>query len=126
MEKQVIATHLAPKAIGPYSQAIVTEGLIFVSGQLPLNPETGEIVEGAIETQTRQVLANIQAVLEAAGSGLNRILKTTLYLTDMGDFASVNAAYGSFFPDSPPARVCVEVSRLPKDARIEIDAIAGS
>lgn len=125
MEKHVVATHLAPQAIGPYSQAIVTEGLIFVSGQLPLDPETGEMVEGSVEAQTRQVLENIQAVLEAAGSGLNRVLKTTLYLTDMGDFASVNTAYGTFFPDSPPARVCVEVSRLPKDGRIEIDAIAG-
>jgi 2-iminobutanoate/2-iminopropanoate deaminase len=124
MEKAVISTDKAPEAIGPYSQAVKIEGLVFVSGQLPLDGATGQLVEGSIGEQTKQVISNIRAVLEAAGSDLSRIVKATLYITSMADFAQVNEAYGTFFSDSPPARVCVEVSRLPKDARIEIDAIA--
>jgi 2-iminobutanoate/2-iminopropanoate deaminase len=98
--------------------------VVWVSGQIPLDPATGQMVEGDIAAQTRQVMRNLQAVLEAAGSGLDRVLRATIYLTDLGDFDSVNGAYAEFLGDAPPARACVEVSRLPKGARIEIDAVA--
>jgi len=114
----------APKAIGPYSQAIKTNGFVFASGQVPIDPATGEIVKGSISDQTERVFNNLKAVLEAAGSSLDRVVKTTVYLADMNDFAEMNQVYGQFFGDAPPARSTVEVSRLPRDARVEIDLIA--
>ncbi len=124
---KVISTKRAPQAIGPYSQAIqAAGGLIFVSGQIPLVPETGEIVAGGIEAQATQVLNNLQAILEAAGSKLENVVKTTVYIKNIGDFAAVNAIYAKYFTENCPARVCVEVSNLPKAALIEIDVIATS
>lgn len=122
--REVIHTGNAPKAVGPYSQAITTAGLVWVSGQIALDPESGQLVEGGIEAETAQVMTNLKAVLEAAGSGLDRIVKATIYLTDLGDFEAVNSVYGSCFTHSPPARVCIEVSRLPREASVEIDAVA--
>ncbi len=122
--KKVISTAEAPKAIGPYSQAIEAGGFIFVSGQIPLIPATGEIVEGSVEVQTARVLENLKAILEAAGASLEDVVKTTVYITNMDDFAKVNGIYGQYFQENPPARVCVEVSKLPKGALVEIDVIA--
>jgi 2-iminobutanoate/2-iminopropanoate deaminase len=122
--KRTIRTEEAPGAVGPYSQAIVAAGLIWVSGQIALDPQSGELVAGGVESQSRQVMKNLSAVLEAAGSGLGAIVKATVYLTDLGDFEKVNEVYGSFFREAPPARVCIEVSRLPKGASVEIDAVA--
>ena len=122
--KKVISTANAPAAIGPYSQAIVAGGLLFVSGQIPLNPATGAMVEGGIEAQTARVLENLKAIVEAAGSSLAKAVKTTVYITDINDFGKVNEIYAGYFTDNPPARVCVEVSNLPKGALIEIDLIA--
>ena len=122
--KKVISTAEAPKAIGPYSQAIEAGGFIFVSGQIPLIPATGEIVEGSVEVQTARVLENLKAILEAAGASLEDVVKTTVYITNMDDFAKVNGIYGQYFQENPPARVCVEVSKLPKSALVEIDVIA--
>ena len=122
--KKVISTTNAPKAIGPYSQAIEAGGFIFVSGQIPLIPATGEIVEGSVEVQTARVLENLKAILDAAGSSLENVVKTTVYITNMDDFAKVNGIYGQYFQENPPARVCVEVSKLPKGALVEIDVIA--
>ncbi|HLG14543.1 MAG TPA: RidA family protein [Blastocatellia bacterium] len=122
--KDRVQTDNAPKAIGPYSQAITAMGLVFASGQIPLDPSTGQIVEGDIGTQTERVLNNLRAVLEAAGSSLDRVVKTTVFLADLGDFAAMNEAYGRFFGEPAPARSTVEVSRLPRDARVEIDVIA--
>ena len=122
--KKVISTAEAPKAIGPYSQAIEAGGFIFVSGQIPLIPATGELVEGSVEVQTARVLENLKAILEAAGSSLESVVKTTVYITNMDDFAKVNGIYGQYFQENPPARVCVEVSKLPKGALVEIDVIA--
>lgn len=122
--KKIIATENAPKAIGPYSQAVEAGGFIFASGQIPLVPQTGEIIAGGIEAQAEQVLKNLCAVLEAAGSSLDKVVKTTVYLTDIGDFAKLNEVYGKFFVNDCPARVCVEVSNLPKGALVEIDVIA--
>ena len=125
MNKSVVSTKQAPGAIGPYSQGIkVTGGLIFVSGQIPLVPETGEIVAGGIAEQAAQVLENLKAIVEAAGSTLANVVKTTVYLKDIGDFAAVNTIYAKYFTENCPARVCVEVSNLPKGALIEIDVIA--
>jgi 2-iminobutanoate/2-iminopropanoate deaminase len=115
----------APAAIGPYSQAVKMGDLVFCSGQIALDPKTGQLVGGGdVAAQTRQVLANLAAVLEAAGSRMSQVVKTTIYLADMGDFAVVNQVYGESFAAAPPARATVEVSRLPRDARVEIDAIA--
>ena len=122
--KKVISTAEAPKAIGPYSQAIEAGGFIFVSGQIPLIPATGELVDGSVEVQTARVLENLKAILEAAGSSLESVVKTTVYITTMDDFAKVNGIYGQYFQENPPARVCVEVSKLPKGALVEIDVIA--
>ena len=122
--KKVISTAEAPQAIGPYSQAIEAGGFVFVSGQIPLIPATGELVEGSVEVQTARVLENLKAILEAAGSSLESVVKTTVYITNMGDFAKVNGIYGQYFQENPPARVCVEVSKLPKGALVEIDVIA--
>jgi len=122
--KDGVQTDNAPKAIGPYSQAIKTGGLIFASGQIPLNPETMQMVEGGIREQTERVMKNLQGVLEAAGSSLDRVVRTTVFLADLNDFTEMNEVYGRFFPGVPPARSTVQVARLPRDARVEIDAIA--
>lgn len=123
MPRTVIATADAPQAIGPYSQAIALDKLVFCSGQIPLTP-AGTVVEGDIAAQTRQVLENLQAVLAAAGSSLGQVLKTTVFLADMGEFAAMNAVYAEFFAGEPPARSTVQVARLPRDVRVEIEAIA--
>jgi len=124
MNKTVVSTPNAPGAIGPYSQAVATRnGLLFTAGQIPINPANGEISSADIRTQTRQVLENLKAILEAGGSDLARVVKTTVYLKDLGDFAAMNEVYGEYFRDSPPARSTVEVSRLPRDVRVEIDAV---
>ncbi len=122
--KQTIKTERAPGAIGPYSQAVKAGGFIFLSGQIPIDPSTGEFVAGGIAEQTGQVLKNLSAVLEASGVGLADVVKTTVFLADMNDFAAMNEVYGSFFQESPPARSTVEAARLPRDARVEIDVIA--
>jgi 2-iminobutanoate/2-iminopropanoate deaminase len=122
--KERVQTDTAPKAIGPYSQAIKANGLLFASGQVPIDPTTGEIISGTIAEQTVRVFENLKAVLEAAGTTLEKVLKTTVFLADLTDFAEMNATYATFFGELPPARSTVEVSRLPKDARIEIDLIA--
>lgn len=122
--KDSIQTELAPQAIGPYSQAIRAGGFLFASGQIPTDPATGQFVAGGIAEQTEQVLKNLSAVLQAAGSGLDRVVKTTVFLADMSEFAQMNEVYGRFFADQPPARATVEAARLPRDARVEIDAIA--
>lgn len=124
MLKQQIHTAAAPAAIGPYSQAVRAGQLIFFSGQIPLDPATGTLVEGGIVPQTRQVMANMEAVLQAAGCGFDDIVKTTIYLTDLADFATVNEIYGDSFNDVPPARACVQVAALPKGAMVEIEWIA--
>jgi 2-iminobutanoate/2-iminopropanoate deaminase len=122
--KDPVQTGDAPRAIGPYSQAIKANGLVFVSGQIPLDPATMQVVEGGVREQTERVMKNIRAVLEAAGSSLDRVVKTTVFLADLGDFGEMNEVYGSFFSEAPPARSTVEVARLPRDVRVEIDAIA--
>lgn len=122
--KQIIATDRAPKAIGPYSQATVCNGFAFLSGQIPLDPATGQLVEGDIAVQTARVLDNLKAVLEAGGSSLDCVVKTTVYLKDMSEFARMNEVYAAYFPGKPPARATVEAARLPRDVRVEIDAIA--
>lgn len=122
--REVIATPSAPQAIGPYSQAIRANGFVFVSGQIPLHPATGQLVEGGVAEQTERVLANLEAILKAAGSALDQVVRTTVYLKDMGEFAAMNEVYARFFPREAPARATVEVARLPKDVRVEIDAIA--
>ncbi len=122
--KDIIHTEQAPKAIGPYSQAIRTNGFVFASGQIPIDPKTGEFVAGGIAEQTEQAIKNLSRVLEAAGSGLSRVVKTTVFLIDMGEFAAMNEVYGRFFSEEPPARATVEAARLPRDARVEIEAIA--
>ena len=124
MTRRSISTPAAPAAVGPYSQAITTHDLVFCSGQVALDPVTGEVVEGGIEAQAERVLRNLTAVLDAAGCTLADVVKTTVFLADMGDFAAVNAVYGRFMPDPPPARSTFAVSALPKGARIEIEAIA--
>ena len=119
----VIQTTNAPAAVGPYSQAIVSGGFVFTSGQLPLDPASGALVSGSIRAQTEQAIANLRAVLEAAGSDLGRVVKTTCYLTKLSDFAAFNEVYASYFPHAP-ARSCVEVSALPRRAAVEIEAVA--
>jgi 2-iminobutanoate/2-iminopropanoate deaminase len=124
LERQIIATEKAPAAVGPYSQAVRVNNSIFTAGQVALDPATSKLVEGDIAAQTRQVLENLLAVLEAAGSSLAQVVKTTVYLTDMDDFAAMNQVYAEFFPADPPARTTVQVARLPLGARLEIEAIA--
>lgn len=124
MEKEIISTKNAPEAIGPYSQAVKVGNMVFTSGQIPIYPKTGEMVSGSIEEETEQVLENLKAVLEAAGTGLEGVVKTTLYIKDMNNFAAVNGVYSKYFKAPFPARSCVEVARLPKDAGIEIEAVA--
>jgi len=123
--KKIVSTEHAPAAIGPYSQATIGAGLVFVSGQLPINPETGEFASNEIEGQTRQSLNNLKAILEASGSSMDNVLKVTVFLKNMNDFAAMNKVYGEFFKEGVyPARSAVEVARLPKDALVEIEAIA--
>jgi 2-iminobutanoate/2-iminopropanoate deaminase len=122
--KKIIQTEKAPKAIGPYSQAIRIESLVFTAGQIGLNPATGELVEGGVEEQTRQVLSNLRNVLEAAGSGLSYVVKTTVFLKDMNDFSKMNAIYADFFSEAHPARSTIAVAALPKGGLVEIEAIA--
>ncbi len=124
MQRTTVATQKAPGAIGPYSQAIKTDTMVFVSGQLAIDPASGELITGDIQQETRQALTNLQAILEAAGSSLAQVVKTTVYIADMDQFGDINAAYAEFFKTDPPARACVEVARLPKDANVEIEAIA--
>jgi 2-iminobutanoate/2-iminopropanoate deaminase len=122
--KQAVSSPDAPKAIGPYSQAVRVGQLLFVSGQVPLDPVTGEILSGDIAAQTRRVFENLGAVLKAGGRSFNDVVRTTVFLADMNDFAEVNKVYGSYFSEPYPARATVQVARLPKDARVEIDVIA--
>ena len=122
--KERIQTDGAPKAIGPYSQAIRANGFVFASGQIALDPATMQIVEGGIREQTERVLSNLSEVLQAAGSSLDRVVKATVFLSDFEDFADMNEAYGRFFGETPPARSTVEVSRLPRDVKVEIEVIA--
>ena len=122
--KERVQTENAPKAIGPYSQAVKANGMLFASGQVPIDPATGQIIEGTIAEQTERALKNLQAVLEAAGTSLDHVVKTTVFLADMNDFGEMNDTYGRFFDGIPPARSTVEVSRLPMDAKVEIDLIA--
>jgi 2-iminobutanoate/2-iminopropanoate deaminase len=122
--KNIIATDHAPRAIGPYSQAVQAGDLVFASGQIPIDPATGEFVAGGIAEQTEQVLRNLTAVFEAAGVELNQVVKTTVFLADMDDFTAMNEVYGRFFGDAPPARATVQAARLPRDSRVEIEAIA--
>lgn len=120
----IIATDRAPGAIGPYSQAVRAGNLVFASGQIPIDPATGQFVPGGIAEQTEQVLRNLTAVFEGAGLTLKQVIKTTVFLADMDDFTAMNEVYGRFFVDQPPARATVEAARLPRDARVEIEAIA--
>ncbi len=122
--RSVIATERGPKAIGPYSQAVKANGFVFVSGQIPLDPATQQLVEGGITQQTERVMENLKGIIEAAGSSLERTVKTTVYLADLGDLAAMNEVYGRYFKQDPPARATVEVARLPRDVRIEIELIA--
>ena len=122
--RTIVATDAAPAAIGPYSQGVVAGGFFFSAGQIPLDPATGELVAGGIAEQTEQVLRNLAAVLEAAGSSLDSVVKTTVFLADISDFAEMNAVYGRFFTGQPPARSTVQAARLPRDARVEIEAVA--
>ena len=122
--KEIIATPNAPQAIGPYSQAIKKGGLVFCSGQIPLDPSTGQVVAGDIAEQTKRVLENLKAVLEAAGAGLDSVVKTTVFVKDLAEFAAMNEVYATYFGSAAPARSTVEVARLPKDVSVEIEAIA--
>lgn len=122
--KKIIHTDKAPKAIGPYSQAVCTESLVYTAGQIGLDPSTMEIVPGGMEAETRQVLTNLKHVLEAADSGLNYVIKTTVFLRSMSDFQKMNAIYAEFFPENPPARTTLSVAGLPKEALVEIEAVA--
>ena len=124
MDKKIISTDAAPKAIGPYSQAVIANGFAFLSGQIPLDPATNQLIEGDIAAQTERVMANLKAVLEACGSSLGEVVKTTVFLKDMGEFAKMNEVYGRHFSENPPARATVEAARLPRDVRVEIECIA--
>lgn len=122
--REVVFCEKAPKAVGPYSQAICSGGFVFVSGQISAHPETGEIISRDIKTQTKRVLENLKNILEEAGSNINRVVKTTVFIKNMSEYSEVNEVYAEYFSDNPPARSCVEVSRLPKDVLVEIEAIA--
>ncbi len=124
MKKQAIQTSNAPAAIGPYSQAVRAGDLLFVSGQIPLDPKTGELVRSGVADETKKVLENMKAILEAAGSSLGDVVKTTIFLKDMNQFSVVNEVYGAYFPQPFPARATVEVARLPRDVNVEIEAVA--
>lgn len=122
--KEIISTPNAPAAIGPYSQAVRWNGLVFCSGQIPLDPASGELVEGGITKQTSRVLDNLKAVLTASGSSLGQVLKTTVFMKDLSEFAAMNEVYSHYFGENPPARATVEASRLPRDVRVEIECVA--
>ena len=124
MTREIVSTQEAPMAIGPYSQAVKHDGFVFVSGQVPLDPSSGELVDGSVAEQTRRVMENLGAVLKAAGAGFENVVKVTAFLTDMNDFAEFNDAYGEYFRSQPPARATVGVSGLPKNARVEVECIA--
>ena len=124
MEKKIISTAEAPEAVGPYSQAVAAGGFVFCSGQIPLDPATGEMVADSVSAATERVLLNLKAVLAAAGLGLSNVVKTTVYLKDMSDFSAMNEVYARFFGSEPPARACVEAARLPKDSLVEVEAVA--
>ena len=124
MKPEIIATDRAPKAVGAYAQAVRANGMLFLSGQIPLDPATGEMISGDVATQTRRVMDNLRAVLEGAGSALEKVLKCTIYLIDMNDFAVVNQTYAEYFPAAKPARATVAVAALPRGSRVEIDMIA--
>jgi len=124
LNREIIATQNAPAAIGPYSQAVQVGDFVYTAGQIPLVPETGKLIEGGIEEQTRQVMQNLAHILEAAGSSLAHIVKTTIFVTNLADFAAINKVYGSFFASDPPARSTVQVAALPLGANIEIEAVA--
>lgn len=124
LNRAIIATQKAPAAVGPYSQAVQVGDLIYTAGQIPLVPETGKLIEGGVEAQTRQVMQNLANVLEAAGSSLAYVVKTTIFVTNLADFAAINEVYGSFFASNPPARSTVQVAALPLGASIEIEAVA--
>lgn len=121
---QVVSTEKAPQAVGPYSQAIIANGFIFVSGQIAIDPASGQINQGSTAEQTRQVLKNLSAVLESVDSGMDKVVKATVFIKNMNDFQAMNEVYAEFFKNNKPARACVEVARLPKDVLVEIDAIA--
>lgn len=122
--KKVVASNQAPQAIGPYSQAIISNGFAFLSGQIPLDPATGQVVAGGITEQTVRVMENLKAVLEECGTSLDHVVKTTVYLTDLGEFGAFNAAYAKYFPGEPPARATVQVAALPRDVKVEIECVA--
>ena len=122
--RQIISTERAPKAIGPYSQAVISNGVVYLSGQIPIDPATGQLVEGDIAAQTERVLENLRAVLEASGASMESVLKTTVFLKDMADFPKMNEVYGRHFASNPPARSTVQAAKLPRDVSVEIDAIA--
>jgi 2-iminobutanoate/2-iminopropanoate deaminase len=122
--REIVSTEQAPKAIGPYSQAVVSNGIAYLSGQIPLDPATGQLVEGDIAAQTERVLQNLKAVLEACGASMESVLKTTVFLKDMADFPKMNEIYARYFASNPPARSTVQAARLPRDVSVEIDAIA--
>lgn len=124
MKKKVVSTKKAPAAVGPYSQAVKIGELVYTAGQIPLDPATGEMVEGDVQAQTERALLNLRAVLKAAGSSLKNVVKTTVFLQDMGDFTAMNEVYGRFFTKNPPARSAVEVAALPLGAQVEIEAVA--
>ncbi|ABO49154.1 endoribonuclease L-PSP [Desulforamulus reducens MI-1] len=123
MNKEIISTDKAPAAIGPYSQAVKVGNLMFISGQIPIDPTTGNVVEGDVQAQTRQCIKNLQAICEEAGSSLKDVVKTSVFVKDMNQFAKVNETYGEFFNEEAPARACVEISCLPKNVQVEIEAI---
>jgi 2-iminobutanoate/2-iminopropanoate deaminase len=122
--KEIISTDRAPKAIGPYSQAVIANGLVFLSGQIPLDPSTNQLLDGDITAQTELVLSNMKALLEAAGSTIEQVVKTTVFIKDMGEFAKMNEVYARYFSSNAPARSTVEAARLPRDVRVEIECIA--
>jgi len=122
--REIVSTEHGPKAIGPYSQAVKANGFIFISGQIPFDPATGQLVDGGIAQQAERVLENLRAIVEAAGSSMHKAVKVGVFLKDIGEFAAMNEVYGRYFPTAPPARTTVEVARLPRDVRIEIDLIA--
>ncbi|MCE5208194.1 MAG: RidA family protein [Chloroflexi bacterium] len=124
MERKIIVSEKAPKAIGPYSVGVIAGNFVFTAGQIGIDRNTGEIVEGGIQTQTRQALTNVKYILEEAGSGMDQVIKTTVFLKDMNDFAKMNEVYGSFFQVNPPARSAVQIAKLPKDAIVEIEVVA--
>jgi len=126
MKREIVRTEKAPAAIGPYSQAVKSGGFLFCSGQIPLDPATGKLVGGGIGEQTERVLRNLEAVLAAGGASLDTVVKTTVYLVDLGEFPAMNAVYARFFPGDPPARATVEVSKLPAGSRVEIEAVAAA